>query len=232
MANQFLALALFIVLLSFFIVLNSMSTYDEAKAKPVLNSISTAFNQDDQPIDLSESVAPDPINSVHQGDVLDNLKTLFTAQIASLDIRKNRLGTIMHVSMPLLQFEREILSPTAKIPDGIGGGVIGEEFLPVLVSLLRAENTAPYCMDMVLNIEANPATQKNNAPDTLTKNIQKVSTYTQTLERSGLPNRLMTAGLGKGDPKTIELYFRRHEPFSPVNAVEPSNAQTAEEALP
>ena len=44
MANQFLSLSLFLMLLSFFIVLNSMSTFEQETTVPaVLNSLSLAY---------------------------------------------------------------------------------------------------------------------------------------------------------------------------------------------
>ena len=49
MANQFLSLSLFLMLLSFFIVLNSMSDFEKQTAVPaVLNSLSLAFSSRDQ----------------------------------------------------------------------------------------------------------------------------------------------------------------------------------------
>ena len=46
MANQFLSLSMFLMLLSFFIVLNSMSTFEKEVAVPaVLNSLSMAFSK-------------------------------------------------------------------------------------------------------------------------------------------------------------------------------------------
>ena len=74
MANQFLSLSLFIMLLSFFIILNSLSSYEDVKSKPVLNSISMAFSKDTPDPILAPNTVESPIESNNEGDSLDKLK--------------------------------------------------------------------------------------------------------------------------------------------------------------
>ena len=108
MANQYLGLSLFIMLLSFFIILNSMSNFDEIKSSPVLNSISMTFAQEKVEDHTDPGFEEDTTqDSVRSGDTLDQLEELFRSQITGIEAEKNRLGTMMHVRIPLSQFEQK-----------------------------------------------------------------------------------------------------------------------------
>ena len=207
MANQFLALAMFIMLLSFFIILNALSNFEEVKSRDVLTSISVAFSKEQLPDDLSANIIEAPEKSYHEGNTLDKLKGLFEAQIAGVETKKNRLGTIMHLRMKLDAFEEQLSAP---------GTSFGGTLAPTLVSLLNAEDDVPYSMDMLINFEENPAVVQNEAPQSVSQNVAKVSRYALLIEGAGLPKKYMSAGLGQGPEGTIDLYFKRYQPFNPL----------------
>ncbi|GJL84378.1 MAG: hypothetical protein DHS20C02_01530 [Micavibrio sp.] len=218
MANQFLALSLFIMLLSFFIVINAMSNFEEVKSRPVLNSISLAFSSKN----LAEETAPsfEETNEQHfnDGDAIDQVEALFKAQITGHKVTKNSLGTVMHIRLPLRSFERgvgaagEVGKNPKKAQRGAGGF-----FLTTLVSLLQARNTGiPYRMEMLLNMPRSPAETFNKSPRVVNEALQKVSGYAEQLEAAGLPRKLMSAGLTQGKDGYIDLYFRRYSAFNPL----------------
>ncbi len=209
MANQFLALALFVMLLSFFIILNSMSNFEVIKAREVLTSLSVAFSKENVPNDLSASVKPDPVESAAKGNTLDQLKELFETQIAGVEVQKNRLGTTMHMRIPVDKFEAQI--------SGADGRAAGN-LTPTLVSLLLAEDQVAYSLEIILNLTQNPAALQGDTPQDSIKNIKRVSGYAKTIEDIGLPKKFISAGLGKGPEKTVDLFFKRYQPFNPLGA--------------
>lgn len=220
MANQFLGLALFIMLLSFFIVLNTLSNYEDMKSRPVLNSIAVAFSSkeigDGEKPSYEESVK----QSFKKGTALDNINGLFEAQVTGVESKQNRFGTKMHVRVPLRQFEKAVIQSaqtpgdTSAVP-GISSG--NGFFMPTLISLLQAEETAvPYRMDMLVNVPDAPSRMQNEQPSSLKTPLEQAGMLAQILERAGLPKKLYSAGLAQGKTGYIDIYFRRYEPFDPL----------------
>ena len=113
MANQFLSLSLFLMLLSFFIVMNGLSEFgvEEDRAKSVLNSLSMAFTNESVPTEESPGIEPTIYNEQREGDTLEMVEGLFNAHISNVQTKKNRLGTQMHVRMPISSFENAISFP-------------------------------------------------------------------------------------------------------------------------
>lgn len=231
MANQFLGLSLFIMLLAFFIILNSISTYEDTKSRPVLNSLIVAFSNRD-PVDV---LPPGPMMQASQtaslGSTLDKLEALFVSQISAADTRQNRLGTIMYVRVPFDDFRDAVLSslsdtsPPPKSP-------LDEQnidILPMLVSLLETQGDVPYKMDMILNIDKEPSELLAESPEKFAAYNNAISGIARKITEAGLPTRQITAGIQHGDEGIVNLVFRRYEPFNPVATVNVEDAANKEE---
>lgn len=219
MANQFLALSLFVVLLSFFIVLNSISTFEIARARPVLESLGQAFKTDkaDPLYGLSEiSPVPEAMDYAKsmagRGGALQRIEGLFSSQIQGIAVKQDRLGTEMAIRLPFEDFAvriNEELTPGTKTD---------ERFLPMLVSILDAQEEAQkqgasaYRMDMVLETPGKPYAALSSGD----KKIHALSAIARRLEEAGIPTNLVGIGLSPGEDGMLTLYFRRHEPFNPV----------------
>ncbi len=212
MANQFLALSMFIMLLSFFIVLNSLSNFEVSKSSSILNSLSSTFSKIDVTPDLQPSVEESPEALAQKGDALAQLSDLFQAEISGVDVQKNRLGTQMRLRLDLAEFEKNILVPVQAAAQSDGASAsVGGKFLPTLISLFETQDSVPYRMDMVVNLDDNPAALQNESPDTLKGQTRKVAMLADALERAGLPQKRLSAGVGQGEEGKIDLYFSRYE---------------------
>ena len=204
MANQYLALALFIMLLSFFIILNGISDYEDERSQPIMASISAVFSSSA----ISETAsAPSTMESTSQSDkkgsALDELEELFTAQITGLKAQQNAIGTSMSLTMKLDDFEKALTSPeTASV-----------NFMPTLISLVQTQNNIPYRMDIIVGIGKNPARLNSEDPRAAAAMVRKAAFLAQTLENAGLPNKLVSTGLGAGPAGYVNLHFRHYEPF-------------------
>ncbi len=225
MANQFLSLSLFVMLLSFFIILNTMSNFEEVKARPVLNSLAATFsNKETKQEILSPNVVESDEQGAKEGDTLSEIESLFNAHITGVKVRKNREGTEMHVRMNVNAFERSLTAPVRSA--WRKPGVTDEEaaaigapgsFLPVLISLMQSTDMDnPYRMDMVLNTEKPLPDIMSSNPDGIRASLQRVAMFAQKMEQSGLARKMVSAGLAKGNANMIDLYFRKYETINPL----------------
>lgn len=215
MANQYLALSLFVMLLSFFIILNSMSEFEDSKAKSVLSSLDVAFTggilDRDEPL-ASMQTAETTDNE--KGNTLGRIEGLFENNISNYKVVKNRFGTEMWIILPLAEFEEQLQATQDMLrDDDLDQGKA--TFLSTLVSLVQSEDTGvPYRMDMILNTGEQPAIMKNEKPEDLAKYTSKATSFSRLLEENGMPIRFISAGLDSGQKDYIELMFRRYEPIT------------------
>lgn len=225
MVNQFLSLSLFLMLLSFFIVMNGMSGFENTKAVPVMNSVSMAFSNRTMAQEKAPSDDETLSRVINSGDVLEKVEALFTAEIASFEAVRNRFGNMMHVRVPVLDFGKAIDIPILGTPEPFEGGddyVKGRgAFLPTLISMLKAEKHGrPYRLDMVLAVDGDPAEMSARDREKFVRGVGTVSGFARTLEDAGLPGAYISAALGEGKTGFIDLYFRPYEPL-----VLPDNGQ-------
>ncbi len=219
MANQFLSLALFLMLLSFFIVMNSVSNFEETKTKPVMNSLIIAFSNrtPDRPEDPSPT--PSPLMAISEGDTLSSLEGLFSGHMANFQASKNRLGTVMHVQADIEEFEDAISVPPYDNYNDVGIGVKGS-FTQTMITLLRSEQKGhPYRIDIILNTQEDPAIYQKNSPELFSRDLKRVSGFAQKLEESGLDKKMVSAGMGVGKVGFVDLYFYRYQPFDIVSQI-------------
>lgn len=219
--GQMMNLSLFIMLLAFFIVLNSISSYEKNKMAKVQRSIELAFSADARQEDFSPSVTPDPVKSINNGDVFERLEVLFQSQIASFEMTKSKSRGIMMVKVPYDQFSEAMLAlnqqDLTKTPTRLE--TRGNFFLPTLVSLLRTNiDGAPTRLEIYLNVKDNPAKIQNQSPRKLNKIISDAGAFSTLLGQSGVPQKLLNIGISEGNPEFVHLVFKKYKPFSPVKA--------------
>lgn len=216
MANQFLALSLFLMLLSFFIVLNSVSEFETSKSQPIMNSLSLAFTNRPSTVPVAPSNVPadEPIkDGKRKGDTLRELEGLFSAHISGFTAKRNRFGTVMHVRLPIGRFENALAfnsyNESEITPNGEGA------FLPTLITILRAsEKNIQYRLDIILNDEANPAVQDHVENENYMRNLRRITNIANMLEDKGLPKKMMSIGLKQGEEGMMDMYFYRYKPFT------------------
>lgn len=217
--GQMMNLALFIMLLAFFIVLNSLSSYEEIKTEKVKRSVELAFSKDKKIKEDMPSTTPDPAQSLKEGHTFDRLDALFKSQIASFETTKSKSRGVMMVRVPYADFEKSMnaLGQKNLLNYPSRRDVRGNFFLPTLTSLLRADiDGAPTRMEIMLHTNSNPAELQNQKPRNLNKVILVAGQFSQKLEKQGMPQKLVNIGVSKGNPEFIDLVFRKYIPFSPV----------------
>ena len=217
--SQMMNLSLFIMLLAFFFVLNTLSSYEEVKTEQVKRSIELSFSRDPQVEEVKSSTAPDPAQSMRQGHTFDRLDALFNAQIASFESVQSKSRGVMMVQVPYDDFVKAVMAVGQKdlLRYPSRRAIRGNFFLPTLASILRTNiDGAPTRIEIILNTRKNPAELQNQTPDVMSKMISSAGKLSQRLEKQGMPQKLVNIGISKGDPKMVNLVFRKYIPFSPV----------------
>lgn len=221
-AGRLLALSLFIMLLAFFIVLTALSSYEETRVAPIFQSLEEAFAADFRDKTESKSSVTGRNESAHgEGTTVERLESLFTAIIPARNIASNMYEGTLHISMTIEEFEHSItlLSLDSDF-EGKQKEAVNSFILPTLIALLRADHKgAPYHMDIVYNVEENPAFLANETPEKTALDMKRVAAYGRRIEQAGLPQKYMTVGLKKGTPGMIDLFFRPYIPFNPLSHV-------------
>lgn len=221
--GQMMNLSLFIMLLAFFIVLNSLSSYEELKTEKVKRSIEIAFSKDPD-IELSSSSAtPDPAEAMREGHTFDRLDALFNAQVASFEAVQSKSQGVMMIELPYKEFEEAVMAVGQKdlLRYPSRKAIRGNFFLPTLASIIRTNiDGAPTRMEILLNSNTNPAELQNLKPDQMDVLVSTASVFSKRLEDRGVPQKLLNIGVQKGDPDMISLVFRKYIPFSPIEAKE------------
>ena len=218
-SGQMMNLALFIMLLAFFIVLNAISSYEELKTEKVKRSIELAFSNDPNLKDDMPSVRDDPIKSLKEGHTFDRLDALFESEITSFETSHSKSKGVMMVKVPYDDFSKAVMAVGQKnlLQYPSRKDVRGNFFLPTLVSLLRADiDGAPTRMEILVNVDGNPAQLQNQQPLKIESVINTVGQFSKKLQDQGMPQKLINIGISSGDPAYVDLVFRKYIPFSPI----------------
>lgn len=225
LSSQILGLALFIMMLAFFIVLNSISSFEEARIRPVLASVGNTFaSKQLESENVMPSVTESDDESSREGDTLEQMKALFNAHIPGQKSAVNKTRGELFIQVPFDAFEAAVTaigrengqSGDRQAPDR-GPAAKSSFLLPTLVALIKgSEAGMPYRMDMLLGVSVNPALMKNDEPQQFSALMKKMAGIAQRLESAGMPRKLLSAGIQKGDNGMVDIMFRPHIPFNPL----------------
>lgn len=221
--GQLMNLSLFIMLLAFFIVLNSLSSYEPQLVNPIVESLETTFAKDPQQKDIASSVTPDPVNSVNEGDTFERIDALFQAQIVSYKKTVSSNRGYMIVKLPLEKFASAVMAAGQRDLTRMRAvrNPRGNFMVPTLVSILKSDQKGvTYRMNILVQVPDNPAHYQNQNPAKMASLMKRGSALTEKLEQGGFPQKLLNIGVKKGDPEIVELIFQPHAPFSPVDEKE------------
>ncbi len=193
--------------------MNAVSNFEDSKSKPVMNSLALAFSNRVLEQEMAPFYTSTAQMSLNEGDTLEVLEGLFNAHLSGFEVTRNRLGTVMHVRTTVGQFENSI-NLSGLNYNNYTLGVQGS-FAQTLVTLLRSEEKGqPYRMDIILNIPEEPVSIKKQNPDKFISHLKNVSSFASVLEGAGMPKKMISAGLAKGDSGFVDLYFYHYKPFN------------------
>lgn len=205
LGSQIPALSLFVIMLAFFIMLNSVSVFKEEKAKPLLESIEEAFALK---IDAPESGKFPAQGEIDEGRTIDRMEGLFQGHIAGVETQKDDGRGVLLMRMSYA----DLSAAVSNIGDQAAQN---KKFMETLTSMMRASAAGqPYRMDIFLQVDENPALLQDDQPQKMKVLMRDLGVLAQQLEKAGLPQRLLSVGLEKGQNGIVELLFRPHEAYA------------------
>lgn len=209
-------------------MLNAMSSFETDKSQTVLKSIEFAFSSSAVTHSAAPSMEDEPEQDEEEGDALDHLQRLFETEISGIEATKNRLGTELHIRLPLAALEKAVKNSPLQAPaqpepqegqelGAVMAPPIGGFFLPTLVSLMESDEAGvSYRMDMVMNMNGNPAALHNDGAASMDAAKRTMSGIAEAIETAGLPKKLISPGIAQGRRGFADLYFRRYVPYNPL----------------
>lgn len=210
MGSQFLALSLFTILLSFFIILTSSVEYKQDIASSVISSIDVAFSKSlVVPLPKDRTVSSDPeirIPTMGEGDTLELVEDLFQTYVINFTTQKSSVGDRMVIRVRTVDLEAMIEDDFVKrAAEETTGQEYGRQgFFETLRSVVKAKDgQPPYVMD--LSITVSPEEWEADYGRRAEKDA--ISLY-NLIRKADFPAHLMSVGLKEGEPGYTELVFR------------------------
>lgn len=184
--TQLLSLSLFVLILAFFIILNTISDFREEKTLPVLASLESAFASKIIGGSGSPSTSVSENEVFTSSGIIDELDSYFKAGFDIFETTRGANNSVLKVKMRY----QDLVSVLSR-PDTMGG----QDLLKNLRSIFYGGGTN-YMLNIVFQ-SADPLKANTAKYETVFKQIQTVGFYQDDLKIS----------LVKGDPKFVELLF-------------------------
>lgn len=206
--TQYMSLSLMVLLLAFFIVLNAMSSFQEEKIKPRIESIDEKFATKA----VGDSGLPSRIASAENaggaGEAFDNVEGSLKSQGIPFTSQRLRGNSVLFVQLPEQRFLALI---------GLGNANDSTEkniFLGKLVMMLMpASNTSiHYKMNVMLALGDNPSAVARDNPDKIRARAYLADRIANALVYNQFNPASLTTGLHGGKPGYIDLYFETISP--------------------
>jgi flagellar motor protein MotB len=196
-SSQTLFLSLFLLILAFFILLNSMSTFEEGRSTEVMESVQLAFPSSVQAQVQEKFLSEDPGQVIGQA-LQAGLGAVFQETLPLVEITVDPTGNPLYITVPAAGvFARTTGSVTPAAED------LARRLGPMLE---RPPVGSVLFLDVVFGRNAD-----FGADDRTTLNDGVVFAASTTIERFselGLPKDRISIGVEQGDPDTVRFIFR------------------------
>ena len=188
-----LFLSLFLLLLAFFIFINSISTYKQKKTTEVVDSIRASFPAFVSPEQLFQLRSLK--TSVVSPTIFNQLDELFQHLFRDKKLKISYANHIAQIDIPIdLIFEKDTAVELNKL----------EKLLEQLtVIIIRAENEYPLGTEIVFGYEG---TLEENFENQLTQ--ERCSVIMSILLEKAVPKGSVAVGLETGNPDFLRFKFR------------------------
>lgn len=190
-----LLLSVYLLLLAFFVLLNSMSSIERVRSKAALDSVSERFAATQPPAEAPLVMHPDEIAAAQR--LQDSLGEVLRSVVPVALVEVVLPGRLMQATMPALALFQE---GEATLRPG------RRELVQQLVEALA--ETPPglrYECDFLIGVAAAPG---GDLPTTATLGTARAATFGRALAASGAKPGTIAVGVEKGDPETVRLLFR------------------------
>lgn len=192
MGKEFLNLGLYIVLLSFFIVLNGQSVFEESRAKAIINSLYSAFStkyvlrpnySPSSPLDM-------PADTDRAGASLEQIEAIFLDIFPDMQVGGVMSGDALRLRLPREDFEMALHD----------GGSYGRAFSLMVASLAGGYERPAVVMDVVFEYGSGGMDRAM---------IRSLGEVAEVLDGFGLSTDLYSVAAADGEDGIVVLSFSR-----------------------
>ncbi len=191
-----LFLALYLLLLAFFILLNAISETADARVSAAVKSVKEAFQDRRPESDEFVDIAENPESLLVSEDYIENVKAVFSTSLNETGFHESLSGDLLRVSVPM-----EVFFPP--------GSATMQPSVSKLFEALAASLSAPVSgerrqLEIVLGTgsEMPGGSDVGNALE-----IRRAGSLARALRARGLPPGSLTTGVHPGDPEIMEMTF-------------------------
>ena len=195
--GSYLVLSLFVILLSFFILLNAISTRTEVKSRAVMDSLLSTFRTTDQSSRTAETLLSRLGATPEPEELVDEMQRLWVTELPVTEIEVFTDGQTMQLRLPanmifpggsalLRKDRRSLLTDVAQVLAMEALGFSNE--LELLVG-------TDWQVGKELDLEANNL------------EIARAVEFVEELIASGAPRETVSIGIREGDGKELEFRF-------------------------
>lgn len=218
-------LSLFLLLLAFFILLNTISTLRETKSRDVLSSVAATFQSETDPDEKAEILVSTLGPVLEPEQVIDEVERLWLTEIPFAKVERVTNGRHIVIELPIIQLfvggqaqmrsdRQDLIRATSyvlssRIPDQvvIMQGILFVESLDA-VSPAEMPSVVPSNENVVVD-PADPDANIGPVPDMNGTELAfvRVGVLAQTLIDGGTPPDNIEVGIRKGNESRIRFRF-------------------------
>ena len=191
-----LFLALYLVVLAFFIVLVSISAPEKVKSRAVMSSLTSVFASVLPPTTSPTTFTGDEGDVIAAREFQRTISDVFATQLRLARVEKVQPGRLMRVTLPT-----ETLFET-------GRAVIRENRLSMLDRLVAAISSRPPGLRFDLEFTIGRDRPVDGAsPSVSTAEIERAGAFARELLARGAPPDTLSVAVGPDDPGRVSMTF-------------------------
>lgn len=196
-----MTLSLFIMLLSFFLMMNSSSDFSEPRVQTVLQSLENTFTSRVFRDGQGPSSKSDSEHLLGEGQALESMDAYFRSTFPGFEAQMIPSRGIMAITIDQPTFER-IMFGARKTSQ------------KTLIEKMWSYDTLQ--MEIWLNIQDDPAATSAANPKLLSDMVTTTASWATNLEVAGLDKGRLTIGIKQGKPGFVTVMFRNYKPYAPA----------------
>lgn len=194
--SVWLFLALYLLLLAFFILLNAISETADARVSAAVESVKEAFTDRRPETDEFVDIAENPESLLVSEDYIENVKAVFSTSLNEKGFHESLAGDLLRVSVPV-----EVFFPPGSATMQLGVSKLFEALSASLSAPVTGERRQ---LEIVLGSgpKMPGGSDLGNALE-----IRRAGSLARALRARGLPPGSLTTGVHPGDPEIMEMTF-------------------------
>jgi hypothetical protein len=196
-----MTLSLFIMLLSFFLIMNANVDFSEARVQSVLRSIEDTFTTRVFRDGQGPSTRADAEHALGEGQALESMDAYFRSTFPGFEPQMIPSRGIMSVTIEQAKFEQIMFGER-------------KSYQKVLIEKMWSYDMLQ--MEIWLNIQEDPGVASGRDAKSVSDMIRTTASWATNMEVAGLDKGRLTIGIKQGKPGFVTVLFRNYKPYAPM----------------